>query len=487
MTVDGIATNESFGFSVDGVGDVNGDGRGDFVVGVVDAVTNNSLTGAARVFSGSDGSLLYNFAGDANFDQFGISVAGVGDLNGDGRGDLAVGASDAIGFGKVRVISGATGGTLFDVPGLAVNGGFGTSVAPAGDVNDDGTPDLIIGSPYGNEDTGQARIVSGVDGSEIRTLFGSAPGGLFGFSVSGAGDYDNDGHADVLIGSPRTQENGPDTGSARVYSGKTGSLLDTFVGPTSDDQFGFSVDAAGDLDNDGQIDLLIGANVTDPNGRDVGSVFAYSGATGNQLLRNDGDSIDGFLGQDVAGIGDVNSDGFDDILAGTPGDDANGDFSGSVQVFSGIDGSVIYDFKGDNAFDQFGRSVGAAGDVNNDGVPDFLVGADRGGPQSAGYARLFLSSLIGDANGDGRVNLADFGILRANFGGQGSFVQGDFNQDGTINLADFGLLRANFGSVVSATDLVMVDAWAASVPEPAVALLAMPAGLLLRRRRAARR
>ncbi|MEM1013323.1 MAG: dockerin type I domain-containing protein [Planctomycetota bacterium] len=491
VTITGSQPSESFGFALDGAGDVDGDGLADIIVGAVDATPNGLLSGAARVFSGLDGSLIHDFEGSTSGDQFGYSVAGLGDLNGDGRSDLAIGAVDANGFdGTVRVHSGLTGNVLFEVDGLVSSTeGLGFSLSAAGDVNNDGTPDLVIGAVYANNSTGRARVVSGIDGSTLYTYDGPSLGAFFGASVSAAGDVDDDGYDDFAISAPRSTAEGFDSGRVRVYSGRTGGVLRTLdgvsYGNTSGEQFGFAVDLAGDVDNDGTPDLVISAVDADINATNAGNARVFSGATGAELFDFEGTSFSQLAGQDVAGVGDVNSDGFDDVIIGLPGDTADNPFDGGIRVLSGADGSILYDFRGDQTFEQFGRTVAGVDDVNGDGVPDFAVGADRGGIVESGDVRIFISTLVGDANFDDTVDLADFGILRANFGETDTtFAEADFNQDGTVDLADFGLLRANFGSSVGARDLAMMDAWAATVPEPAIATSLI--GLLALRRRARR-
>ena len=140
----------------------------------------------------------------------------------------------------------------------------------------------------------------------------------------------------------------------------------------------------------------------------------------------------------MSGAGDVNGDGFADLIVGAQTDSSNGVSRGSARVLSGIDGSVLYNFDGDSAGDGFGGSVSSAGDINGDGVADFFVGATVGGANNGGYARVFVSQIIllGDCNLDGVVDFSDIApfveILQA-----GSFlVQADCNQDDAVNFAD---------------------------------------------------
>jgi len=249
----------------------------------------------------------------------------------------------------------------------------------------------------------------------------------FGRSVSGAGDVNSDGFDDLIVGS----EFGPP--NVQVFSGSDGSVLHTFDGDLANGDFGDSVSGAGDVNGDGFADLIVGA----PN-TVRGSAQVFSGFDGTVLYTFEGDSFDDEFGTSVSGTGDVNDDGFDDVIVGAPRDSNSGFFSGSARVFSGVDGSVLYTFNGDSAVDSLGWSVSGAGDVNNDGVADFIVGANRGGGNDGGYARVFVSRIIilGDANQDGEVTFADISsfiaILQA-----GTFLeQADCNQDGVVDFSD---------------------------------------------------
>ena len=139
------------------------------------------------------------------------------------------------------------------------------------------------------------------------------------------------------------------------------SVLYTFDGDSAQDNFGFSVSGAGDVNWDGFDDLIVGAIRDDNNGSNSGSARVFSGVDGSVLYTFDGDSAGDRLGISVSGAGDVNGDGFDDLIVGAEHDDNNGTDSGSARVFSGRDGSVLYTFSGDSPDDRLGRSVSGAG------------------------------------------------------------------------------------------------------------------------------
>ena len=378
-TFNGDSGGDGFGFSVSGAGDVNADGFADLIVGAVVDDNNGTDSGSARVFSGFDGSILYTFNGDSPRDFFGWSVSGAGDVNADGFDDLIVGAvgddNNGGGSGSARVFSGFDGSILYTFDGESAGDVFGRSVSGAGDVNGDGFADLIVGAFLDDNNgtqSGSAWVFSGFDGSVLYSFNGDAAADRFGTSVSGAGDVNGDGFADLIVGASTDAFNSTDSGSARVFSGVDGSVLYTFDIDSAFNVFGISVSGAGDVDGDGFADLLVGARHDDNNS---GSAWVFSGANGSVLYTFSGDSPGDSFGKSVSGAGDVNGDGFADLIVGAQGDDNNGSGSGSARVFSGFDGSVLYTFDGDSSGDDFGFSVSGAGDVDGDGFSDLIVGA----------------------------------------------------------------------------------------------------------------
>ena len=341
-------------------------------------------------------SVLHGFYGEAAGDNFGWSASGAGDVNADGFDDVIVGApfNDNNGpeSGSARVFSGADGSVLYTFNGAAIGYEFGVSVSGAGDVNLDGYDDVIVGSHLASVNgfgSGSAWVFSGVDGSVLYNFHGDTAGDRFGVSVSGAGDVDADGCDDVIVGAWAAANNGPRPGSARVFSGLDGSLLHIFWGDSPDDWFGISVSAAGDVDGDGFGDLIVGASYDDDFGLGCGSARVFSGVDGTVVFTVFGNTAYDLLGDSVSGAGDVNADGFDDVIVGSWGDGDKWD--GRARVYSGVDGSVLYAFGGDSAGDRLGVAVSGAGDVNGDGYHDVIVGADgddRNG-FSSGSARVY--------------------------------------------------------------------------------------------------
>ncbi len=421
VTLNGNNSGDQFGISVDGVGDLNADGYDDFIVGASGADVNGSKSGSSYVYSGKDVSVLYAFHGDNAGDSFGYSVSGAGDVNNDGRADFFVGAkgSDINGddSGMVKVFSGLDGAILYTINGDSAESEFGDAIDGAGDVNNDGYADLIVGAPlkdnYGlgdNENSGAAYILSGADGSTLYMLKGDTAVDYFGGSVGGAGDINNDGYDDFIVGATGDDNNGSSSGSATVYSGIDGSILYAFNGGAMNDQFGVYVSGTGDVNNDGYDDFIIGATGDDTNGLNTGSAKVFSGVNGAILYEFNGDDPSDKFGASSSAAGDVNSDGYSDLIVGAISDDDNGGSSGSARVFSGVNGTVLFTLYGDSKNDNFGRYSNSAGDVDNDGYDDLIVGAkgdDNNGVDS-GSARIFLSShLFNDPDTDYLVNSAD--------------------------------------------------------------------------------
>ena len=332
----------------------------------------------AQTFGGDE--LLYRFDGAAPSDYMGSSVAGVGDINGDGINDFVMSAvgADPGGIskaGSVYAYSGANGSLIWQWDGTQASQYLG-EVAGGGDVDVDGFADVIIGTPHtdygGITDAGSVSVYSGRNGSLLLQWHGAFASCGFGTAVANAGDINGDGHSDVIVGAPSGSN------AVFVYSGATGSLLAQLNGTTAGDRFGGQVANAGDANGDGINDIVIGATgTTSPTGRtNAGSVYVYSGSTFSQLWRQDGYKADDLLGYSVGHAGDLNGDGFDDVIAGAAGANSMGMINnGTACALSGIDGSLIWDWHGGNEGDFFGHAVAGVGDFNNDGIDDVAVSA----------------------------------------------------------------------------------------------------------------
>jgi hypothetical protein len=296
---------------------------------------------------------------------FGGSVSPVGDFDGDGLDDFIV---------SQYVYSGRDISVITVIPA----GGTG-----AGDANGDGLADVIAGDMCGGQECeGRAYVFGGPDGSLMLELVSPNPWylGLFGSSVGGAGDVDQDGHGDVLVGASAEWVRAYwCAGRAYVFSGHDGRPIHQLVSPRPkvNGEFGKSIASIGDVDRDGIPDFVVGAPREIPPGtvRDVGRAWVFSGSTGSLLFAVDSPNTPaewgGEFGWSVASGGDLNRDGYPDLLVGAPGED---DEHGAAYAFSGRDGSLLFQLvPPPGVWARFGHSVAGGADLNRDGWNDIAV------------------------------------------------------------------------------------------------------------------
>lgn len=379
--------------------------------------------------------------------RLGEAVAGLGDVDGDGIGDYVLAAPELeVGAGYISVHSGADGRRLYRVVGDQSGDAFGISVAASFDIDGDAIEDIIVGAIYGGPvGNGYVRILSGADGSAVHTFTDLASSvSEYGWRVAGPGDLDGDGFGEIVIGTIKDSVDGvTEAGRVRVFSGQTKILLYSFQGSGPFRHLGQSVSGVGDVDQDGYPDFAMGSPIGDSATEQfVGRVAVVSGQEGTLIHEFFGPSADSAqnasrFGRSVAGAGDVNGDNVPDIVVGAITYSSTGanpaQSTGKVYVFSGLDGSELFSRDGDIAGGSFGESVSGAGDLNGDGVDDIVATGLYGGLAISGADQsiLFRTTQLVPSNGTGGAELTNppevksFGMVR---------VIDDINQDGASEL-----------------------------------------------------
>jgi len=450
---DGALGFDFAGASVSGIGDFNGDGLDDFVVGAfgVDTTLGGNVGTSYVVFgrvgapaasialASLDGSNGFRIEGEIADGRSGFSVAAAGDVNGDGRADLIIGAPfanpGAVTFaGSSHVLLGQTSSaavvslaTLNESQGFRLDGSgaahrSGAAVSNAGDVNGDGFDDVLVGAygagpgaayvVFGSRDAVAAPVpLATLDGSNGFRLDGVDGRNLTGKALAGGADVNGDRIADFVIGAP------DERGRAYVVFGHTGDFATSqdlaaldghngfrLDGVVLNEKLGTSVSVAGDINGDGVADLIIGADGADIEATsyvvfghrgDFTPVLTVDALDGSNGFRIEAAAANDFSGRAVRGAGDVNGDGYDDLIIGAVSADTNGSNSGASYVVFGHGGSftanlALAELNGSNGLridgaqfgDGSGGAVAGAGDIDGDGYADLLIGASsRSDPQ----------------------------------------------------------------------------------------------------------
>jgi len=480
--INGIEADDETGRFVSRAGDINGDGIDDLAIGAPYASTTALSAGSVHVVFGTNqgfpsplnlsslnGNNGFVVRGEGIFDSAGASVASAGDVNGDGLDDLLIGApgvSPGANYaGASYVLYGDNGGfpnplNLSDIDGsngVVINGvgvysESGRAVNSAGDINGDGIDDLVIGAPYAEGGAGASYVVFGdneglqhpldlstLDGSNGFAVIGVAAGDTLGRSVGLAGDVNDDGFDDLIIGAPLAGPSGANAGEAYIVYGTNqgfASVLDladingsdgfSLVGVAVGDTTGRSVGHLGDVNGDAIDDMIIGAPLADANGDASGSSYVVfgddqgfshplnlSGLNGSNGLAIHGESSDDQSGTAASAAGDINFDGITDLVIGAPMAEPNGAGSGATYVVYGSDqswpvslnlsilnGTKGFRINGAGAGDNSGRSASAAGDCNHDGIVDLIIGAPLAAPNGTDSGAAYVLFGMGGANGD---------------------------------------------------------------------------------------
>jgi FG-GAP repeat len=328
--------------------------------------------------------VIHEWVGENKNDQFGWVARSIGDVNGDKVKDFVTSAPtlqvNNQPAGRIYIYSGKSGKLLWQQTGQPGDS-LGQVIEGAGDVNHDGIPDVIAGAPGGNK----ALVYSGREGKVLLTLLGKDSNEAFGRSVNRAGDQNGDGYDDVLVGASGTAQT---SGKAYVFSGKDGALLFTFEGEQAGDGFGSTV--AGFKKGANTL-LSIGAQTAGP--RRTGKMYVYGGLTKTPKFTIDSDETGGRLGMMFQSVvGDVNKDKVPDIYASDWANSAKGPSTGRIYVHSGADGKRLHALTGEIAGDGFGIGTADVGDVNKDGYDDLLIGAWQHASAAASGGKVYLHS-----------------------------------------------------------------------------------------------
>jgi len=323
------ASGEALGTGLEGAGDVDRDGVNDVIAG---APGGNR----AYVYSGRDGRVLQTLTSPDSGERFGQSASGVGDQNGDGVPELLVGAPAAdSAAGRAYLINGRNGGILHTFRGDRAGDALGSIVA--GDRRAGGGA-LLIGAPGAGATPGRGRVYV-IDGTSRQRRFivnadstGAALGAMF---ASVVGDVNGDGVRDVYASDFSDGTSGPSTGKVYVHSGADGSLLLRLVGERAGDGFGIGSADLGDIDRDGHDDLIVGAWQYSRDTPSGGRIYVYSGRDGSLLRTITGRVPGETLGFDATGVGDVDGDGVIDLLVTSSWSNVKGFQSGRMYIISG--------------------------------------------------------------------------------------------------------------------------------------------------------
>ncbi|MCB9897940.1 MAG: FG-GAP repeat protein [Planctomycetes bacterium] len=327
------------------------------------------------------------------FDQFGSTVVSIGDVDGDLVADFVVGSPGASpggqsSAGSVSVFSGRTRALLYTIDGTDAGAQFGLALAGGADFDHDGWPDFAVGAPFQSVVT-SARVYSGPTGALLDTF--SAPTTLsqWASGLCFPGDLDGDGWQDLAVGAPAYSAPVANSGLVRVYSGQTGSVLWQVTGPLPESAMGRSLAAIGDWNLDGVPDIAVGLEgYSNYRGR----VEIRSGTTGALLSSSEGVSAFEFYGFALAALDDVDGDGRKDLVAGGYGATVSMvPSTGRLRVIQGGTGSVLYSLDGPDLGGEFAYSLAAVADADGDGRGDFLVGQkyDFTGSDLIGRAYLY--------------------------------------------------------------------------------------------------
>jgi len=409
---------------VSSAGDVDNNGFDEILIGAFHFdVGGHESVGKAWMFDGSAEGPQANASWTSSGDElehgkFGLEVASAGDLNNDGLSDVAIGSLSIESQkqnGRIFVYYGTSSGlpSSYDwsMTGEADPDRY-CRAQSAGDVNGDDYDDLVVGAYTHGEDAGKAYLYRGSQDGLAGTpswtsVADNQAGAYFGVAVTSA-DVDNDGFSDVLVGANLFDTPNEDAGKVYLFHGSTNGLSSApdWVSLGDDQQgaaFGRQVNGAGDVNNDGFDDVIVGAYLYNTGSGEAGKSYLYLGSQAGleaepSWTSSGNDQAGAEYGAAAAPAGDVNGDGFDDVVIGAPGFDTDAQDAGKVYLYLGSPAGLFekpaWASSGENqAGARFGYRVTSAGDVNNDGCADLIVSAPGfdDALQNVGKVYVYLS------------------------------------------------------------------------------------------------
>ncbi|MCB9831861.1 MAG: VCBS repeat-containing protein [Planctomycetes bacterium] len=426
-TLLGPSPYEDYGYAVAGIGDVDGDGIGDLAVGAPGHDGNGGDCGRVLVHSGADFSIIRSLVGDYADDRLGSAIIPWSDLDGDGRPEMIVGAPSTALPGYIRVFA-ANGTTLVSYWGQTADDGTGSALARVPDLDGDGLDELAVGAPradwQGVPRCGRVLVLAGSGSAILFDRGGLVVDDGFGASLATVGDLDGDGLAELLIGIPGRDQGGPDAGALELHSLAGAGLLRAHIGTQAFALLGQACAALGDVDGDGVPDYGTGAWFEDLGAVDAGALRVHSGSDGRLLLLQGGGGPNAHLGERLCALGDGDGDGLADLAVALPGSSAGAVLGGAVRILSVA------------GFRRYGRS----------GFTPTLDLAYRPATAAGALGQLELSGAGSWSSGLIAVSLAaadiDIGVLRILVA-----------PDPSLLVLQHGFLYDQTGSIAFAVDL----------------------------------
>ncbi|GGM98165.1 hypothetical protein GCM10010967_34980 [Dyadobacter beijingensis] len=451
----------AMGYSVSSAGDINGDGASDIAIGAPFYDKGQSDEGAVFVYLGSAKGIKPNPVAILESNQFeaqmGIAVGLAGDIDGNGFSDLVIGANlydqGQVNEGAAFVFYGSKSGINANQPAILevnqANAMLGMSVAGAGDINADGYGDVLAGAPFysqGQTEEGAAFLYFGSPkglGNKPTVIQSNQAYAHMGSAVASAGDLDADGYADIAVGAPHYDKVQADVGLTTIYSGSAFGInanpSAAIAGVQMNEEMGRSVACVGDVNADGYADLMIGSRLQGKGPANEGVVYIYPGSQAGMgkkpLSTLKSGQANAYLGQSVASAGDVDGDGVSDVVIGCHLYSHGQNNEGAVMIWHGTTSGPVpaSALMVNQPESQFGYSVSGAGDIDGDGYDDIVVGAPRydNGQADEGAAFVFRGTANGiDSNPS---NLLEADQADAAFGTSVS-AAGDVDGNGYADL-----------------------------------------------------